>query len=713
MRIKNIELHNFGSYGGHNSFNFESDSPEERVVVIGGKNGAGKTTLFTAIQVCLYGNYAFGFKTSGRRYLSEIYNLINNQVRIDENESAFIEISFQQIDDTDLFDYVIHRSWSWPQNDIQESLHVWQNGHQLEENELLNFQNYLIHLIPPDMLKLYFFDGEKIADYFLSDREVNIRDVLMVLSGNDTFDILYDQVKRVLKISESSQNDVANEYLAARAEIEDCQQQVQNLQQEIGSIQEGIEKLTVEIEHHKKEYSDHGGITIEEWSNLHNQLKAEEEKRERLNWQRKAYATDFLPFIVVSDLLNMVLPQLQAEKEHQMYQALKESLEKEDFANVLENAVRTIGSNHIEYDSRHLLKSISDYLLDKKWGDFDPLLGLSSDEEGQVQSVISRVNAFDPREFARFQKRINASLEKSKEIRARLQTSSIENVESYEQILSTLEEELKIAEMKEEHAKMILELKQSDLVQKEVKLRGLRKAFEEQLKVHSVSSVSEKALLLLEELQDTLYSNLIQQVERDLNIKFEELIRKKNFFSRIYIDKNFSVHILRNEKINTSDLISLLRTGNVSVVTNMLGETAIATLQEQYKTTNVAELRKALMVEKAAQILLPVEISKDRLSSGEKQIFVMSLYWAMMNQSKNELPFIIDTPFARIDTEHRTNITEYFFKKLTGQLLILSTDEELSDNHLKAMSGQISHVYMLEYGQDKRTHICENQYFEV
>lgn len=713
MRIKNIELHNFGSYGGHNSFNFESDIPEERVVVIGGKNGTGKTTLFTAIQVCLYGNFAFGFKTAGKRYLNEIYNLINNQVRIDENESAFIEIGFQQVDNTDLFNYIIRRSWSWPQNDIQESLSVWQNGRQLEEDELLNFQNYLIHLIPPDMLKLYFFDGEKIADYFLSNKEVNIRDALMVLSGNDTFDILYDQVKRVLKISENAQSDVAHEYLTAQAEIEEYQQQVQDLQQEIESIQDSIEKLTAEIERHKKEYSDHGGITVEEWTDLHNQLKAEEEKRERLNWQRKAFATDSLPFVMLPELVNMVLPQMQAEKEHQTYQALKKSLEKEDFAVVLENAVRAIGSNHTEQDSRHLLKSISDYLLDKKWEKFEPLFGLSSDEEGQVRSVINRVNTFDPRVFARSQKRINISLEKSKEIRARLQTSSIENVESYMQILSTLEEELKIAALKKEHAQAILDIKQPDLDQKESKLRSLKKAFEEQLKVHSVSSVSEKTLLLLEELQDTLYSNLIQQVESDLNIKFEELIRKKNFFSRIYIDKSFSVHILRNEKINTSDLSSLLRTGSVSVATNVLGETAITTLQERYKVTNVAELRKALFDETAAQILLPVEISKDRLSSGEKQIFVMSLYWAMMNQSKNELPFIIDTPFARIDAEHRANITEYFFKGLTGQLLILSTDEELSSNHLEAMRSQISHVYMLEYGQDKRTHIRENQYFEV
>lgn len=713
MRIKNIQLHNFGSYSGHNSFDFESDVPEKRVVVIGGKNGAGKTTLFTAVQVCLYGNFAFGFKTAGKRYLDEIYNLINNQARIDENESSFLEIGFQQVDNTDLLNYKIRRSWSWPQNNLQESLSVWQNDRQLEDDELLSFQNYLIHLIPPDMLKLYFFDGEKMADYLLGDREVNIRDALMVLSGNDTFDILYDQVKRVLKNSESAQSDVAQEYLAAQAEIEEYRQEVRDLQQEMVSIQDRLEKLAAEIECHKKEYSDHGGITVEEWANLHSQLKAEEEKRERLNWQRKAVATDSLPFAILPELVDLVLPQVQAEKEYQAYQALKESLEQENFTTVLEDAVQAIGSKDKEQDSRHLLKCISEYLLDKKWEAFEPLFGLSSDEEGQVRSVISRVNAFDPRVFARTQKRIKASLERSKEIRASLQASSIENVESYMKILSALEEELKITELKQEHTQALLDIKQADLDQKENRLRGLKKAFEEQLKAHSVSSVSEKTMLLLEELQDTLYTNLIQQVESDLNTKFEELIRKKNFFSRIYIDKNFSVHILRNEKINTADLISLLRSGNASVATNVLGETAIETLRERYHATNIAELRKALSDENAARILLPIEINQDRLSSGEKQIFVMSLYWAMMNQSKNELPFIIDTPFARIDTEHRANITEYFFKRLTGQLLILSTDEELSSNHMKAMQDQISHMYMLEYGQDKRTHICENQYFEV
>ncbi len=424
-------------------------------------------------------------------------------------------------------------------------------------------------------------------------------------------------------------------------------------------------------------------------------------------------ATDLLPFAIVSELVGSVLPQLQAEKELQTYQALKRSLERDEFSAVLENTVCAMGSQNVKQDSRHLFESISNYLLDKTWENFSPLFGLSSDEEGQVQSVISRVNAFDPRVLIRYQKRIDNSLEKSKEIRARLQASSIENVESYMQTLSTLEEEVKIAILKKDHAQEILALKKSDLDQKESNLRSLKKAFEEQLKVHSVSAVSGKTLLLLEDLQNTLYSNLIQRVESDLNRKFQELIRKKNFFSRIYIDKSFTVHILRNERINKIDLLSLLRTGSFSVATSALGDVAIASLRERYSVDSAIELRETLSAETVEQISLPVEISKDRLSSGEKQIFVMSLYWAIMNQSKNELPFIIDTPFARIDAEHRSNITEYFFKKLTGQLLILSTDEELSNNHLEAMRDQISHVYMLEYGQDKRTHIRENQYFEV
>ena len=224
--------------------------------------------------------------------------------------------------------------------------------------------------------------------------------------------------------------------------------------------------------------TNHGGITLEEWTALHGQLKAEEEKRERLNWQRKNLATDSLPFAIVPDLVAKVIPQLQAETEHYTYQALKGSLEGEAFFKVLSDATRAIGSTKLEQDTDILFTRISDYLLDRKWEKFEPLFGLSSDEEMQVQSVLNRVNSFDPKTFKNYQKRINSSLERTKEIRAKLQASSIEHFENYVQTLSVLEEELKITAVKKEHAEELLTLKQAELEQKESKLRILKKTFE-------------------------------------------------------------------------------------------------------------------------------------------------------------------------------------------------------------------------------------------
>ena len=144
----------------------------------------------------------------------------------------------------------------------------------------------------------------------------------------------------------------------------------------------------------------------------------------------------------------------------------------------------------------------------------------------------------------------------------------------------------------------------------------------------------------------------------------------------------------------------------------MLKERAYASLLEQLGTDD-ERLSLALSQTEKTSLVLPMEVDQTRLSNGEKQILVMALYWAIMKQSHNELPFIIDTPFARIDTEHRANITDMFFRELQGQLFVLSTNEELRREHLASLEGQIAKIYMLEYGSDKRTRVTEDCYFEV
>ena len=139
---------------------------------------------------------------------------------------------------------------------------------------------------------------------------------------------------------------------------------------------------------------------------------------------------------------------------------------------------------------------------------------------------------------------------------------------------------------------------------------------------------------------------------------------------------------------------------------------AVQILYDLTKANNLSRIVDILKNSEEETIILPVEIDKSSLSNGEKQIFIMTLYYALINLCKHGIPFIIDTPFARIDTDHRRNISKYFFSRLKGQLFILSTNEEINALHLKILEDKISATYMLENLDNKKTIVEKNTYFE-
>ena len=56
---------------------------------------------------------------------------------------------------------------------------------------------------------------------------------------------------------------------------------------------------------------------------------------------------------------------------------------------------------------------------------------------------------------------------------------------------------------------------------------------------------------------------------------------------------------------------------------------------------------------------------------------------------------MIDTPFARIDTEHREQLTKLFFTSISDQVIILSTDEEVVDVYHDMIQDRVAHEYLL------------------
>lgn len=78
------------------------------------------------------------------------------------------------------------------------------------------------------------------------------------------------------------------------------------------------------------------------------------------------------------------------------------------------------------------------------------------------------------------------------------------------------------------------------------------------------------------------------------------------------------------------------------------------------------------------------------------------------------IPFVIDTPYARIDAIHREEISKKFFPKISKQVIILSTDEEITEDYYPIIKPYIAQEYLLSNNQsENRTSIEKRYFFEV
>ena len=165
MKINSIVLNNFGSYEGETTFDTNADSGKN-IVLIGGKNGAGKTTLFTAMRVCLYGYMSMGYKNYNAFYTRAIVKLINNNAKRVKPTEASVAMKIALSNGQGLDLYQLTRSWRLDDT-LSETFVVNKNGICLTSEEIADFEKYILSLIPPELFNLYFFDGEKIADFFM------------------------------------------------------------------------------------------------------------------------------------------------------------------------------------------------------------------------------------------------------------------------------------------------------------------------------------------------------------------------------------------------------------------------------------------------------------------------------------------------------------------------------------------------------------------
>ena len=105
------------------------------------------------------------------------------------------------------------------------------------------------------------------------------------------------------------------------------------------------------------------------------------------------------------------------------------------------------------------------------------------------------------------------------------------------------------------------------------------------------------------------------------------------------------------------------------------------------------------------------EITKDMLSKGELQMYATSVVWGLAKTSGRPLPFMIDTPLARLDDEHRESLVEKFYPYASHQLIIFSTNSEINKEFYPKLEPHIERSFVLQYDSEKGKSVKHDNYF--
>ena len=99
-------------------------------------------------------------------------------------------------------------------------------------------------------------------------------------------------------------------------------------------------------------------------------------------------------------------------------------------------------------------------------------------------------------------------------------------------------------------------------------------------------------------------------------------------------------------------------------------------------------------------------VDNDSISAGEKQILALSFIAGLRKSTNKEAPVIMDTPFGRLDHEHKMNVMK-FLHRLGDQIVILATDEDISKDNIDTIAPYIGKQYEIKFLPDKKSSIIK------
>jgi DNA sulfur modification protein DndD len=98
-------------------------------------------------------------------------------------------------------------------------------------------------------------------------------------------------------------------------------------------------------------------------------------------------------------------------------------------------------------------------------------------------------------------------------------------------------------------------------------------------------------------------------------------------------------------------------------------------------------------------------------SAGMKEMYALSLLWALARASGRELPIVVDTPLGRLDSKNRSALCHYYFPQAGHQVIVLSTDKEVDQEWFAVLRPHVARQYRLDYEPGTESTVIRPGYF--
>ena len=666
MIITKVILTDYGVYGGKNKFDL-APAPDRPIILVGGTNGAGKTTLFEAIPLCLYGISAADRRITKKAYeeflAKKIHRYQKSSVMADR---ASVAVQFKFYHNSKEFEYRVERSWQKSYGRIEEHLDIKKRTdsrarfERLDTIEASHWQSFVSDLVPKGILRLFFFDGEKVVKMAKEGLEdAVIRDSFKSLLGIEIAEQLHADLQVNLTRNLAGDNKLLQKEIArCEAERQDTDKEVVRLCELLAQKQTNMDALSNEIESAEYDISKIGGAFANDRDDAKTRLSDARSEYEVARRRISDMCTDALPLALMPGQLDELLKQMDSDSAISQDRAGVRILDEKirTMSEMLRGAYKNaeLSANQ----KRIITSSVTRFVKKEKALEAEgtPIFGFSESQTAAIKGIIGRAN-----------NKLLPALKKETALLVK-----------YDKEITTLESAIASAPADDEIG---------PLVSRVAELHSQRGALQEEMNHMGEKIASHRALL---QHVDTKMRDLISKAYKGKKTK--EQIRLTHEVQKVleeFIDR------LRAKKIRLLEQYLLDATGVLLHKKNLIHRIRID--PRSFEITLYDRDGKPMQ--------------KYLLSEGEKQMFATSVLWALARTSGRPLPFMIDTPLARLDDAHRTSIVKRFLPAASHQTLVFSTDTEIEEPEYRMMSEYMAKSYLLAFDEDAGSTSPRSGYF--